>query len=229
MNARAAALGHTTVDLDRERRQGIAEVIFGEGKSTTEVSDIASTLLRANSGPVIATRVGTGPAHAVVEAVAATVGIEGSYDPDSRVVVWRRREDEIGRVTIVTAGTTDGRVAAEAEAVSDALGIRVRRINDVGVAGIHRLLAYEKELRAAHLVIVVAGMEGALASVVGGLVARPVIAVPTSTGYGAAFEGVTALLAMMSSCAAGVTVVGIDNGFGAAMAAARLVVAGGAP
>lgn len=219
-------LDHTTVDLDRERRQGVAEVIYGAGKSTSEVAQIADALLRGNTGPVVATRVETEYAARILRQVAATTGIAGSYDESARVMVWRGRGEDLGRITVVTAGTTDGHVAAEAAAVSEALGIRVHRINDVGVAGIHRLLAHEAELRTAELVVVVAGMEGALASVVGGLVAVPVIAVPTSTGYGAALEGVTALLAMLTSCAAGVTVVGIDNGFGAAMAAARLIMAG---
>ncbi|WP_136054667.1 nickel pincer cofactor biosynthesis protein LarB [Microbacterium sp. K24] len=225
MSALTTDLGHTTVDLDRERRQGIAEVIYGAGKTATEIADIAIALLDANSGPVVATRVADRATDRILGDVFAAARIHGDFHAASNTIVWRRRAEELGRITIVTAGTTDGRVAAEAESVSDALGIRVDRINDVGVAGIHRLLAHEGALRSARLVIVVAGMEGALASVVGGLVAVPVIAVPTSTGYGSAFEGVTALLAMLSSCAAGVTVVGIDNGFGAAMAAARLVLA----
>ena len=151
--------------------------------------------------------------------------IPGRYDAAARLLCWRPASQDGCRVAVVTAGTADGPVAAEAAAVASAIGLEVREFRDVGVAGLHRLLAVADDIAAADVVIVVAGMEGALASAVGGLVGVPVVAVPTSTGYGAALEGVTALLAMMTSCAAGVSVVNIDSGFGAAMAAHRLTFA----
>lgn len=206
-----------TVDVDRERRQGVAEVIYGPGKTAAQVTAIAATLLTTATGPVLATRVGADDA---AEVLARLPG--GSYDAAARLLCWRPSSAGSFRVAVVTAGTSDQSVADEAAATARALGLSVVSIRDVGVAGIHRLLAHTVELRAADAVVVIAGMEAALASVVGGLVDVPVIAVPTSTGYGAAFEGVTALLGMLSSCAAGITVVNIDNGFGAAMAAFRL-------
>ncbi|HUR08981.1 MAG TPA: nickel pincer cofactor biosynthesis protein LarB [Nonomuraea sp.] len=203
--------------MDREARQGAPEVVYGPGKTAEEIAAIASALLAGNTGPVLATRVESAVAEAVLAAVPA-----GAYEPVARLLVWRPAATGSFSIAVVTAGTSDGPVAAEAAAVARALGLAVTVVRDVGVAGIHRLLAETGRLRAADAVIVVAGMEGALASAVGGLVAAPVIAVPTSVGYGAALEGVTALLAMLSSCAAGLTVVNIDSGFGAAMAAHRL-------
>ncbi|GAA1071830.1 hypothetical protein GCM10009665_78920 [Kitasatospora nipponensis] len=157
----------------------------------------------------------------VAETVLGAVG-GGSYDAEARLLVWRAPERTDFTVTVVAAGTSDRPVAAEAYAVARAVGLNATAIHDVGVAGLDRILQVRKELEAADAVIVVAGMEGALASVVGGLVRGPVVAVPTSTGYGASLEGVTALLAMHASCAAGVTVVNIDSGFGAAMAVHRI-------
>jgi NCAIR mutase (PurE)-related protein len=148
---------------------------------------------------------------------------DGSYDGEARLLVWRAAKPDGFRVLVVAAGTSDRPVAAEAALVASAIGLDVACIHDVGVAGIDRLLRVRDRLQDADAVIVVAGMEGALASVVGGMVGCPVIAVPTSTGYGASLEGVTALLAMHASCAAGVTVVNIDSGFGAAMAVHRIV------
>ena len=216
-SAESVRLGFATVDVDREHRQGLTEVVYGSGKSAVEIAAIVSVLLELSAGPVLVTRVDPGEA-AVVQ---ASVG-SGSYDEAARLFVCRPSPDLGFRAAVVTAGTSDGAVADEASAIARAIGLEVADIRDVGVAGLHRLLERVEELRAVDVVVVVAGMEGALASVVGGLVAVPVIAVPTSTGYGAAFEGVTALLAMLSSCAAGVTVVNIDSGFGAAMAAYRL-------
>lgn len=214
-------LGFATVDVDREQRQGLPEVVYGPGKSAAEIASIVSVLLERSAGPVLVTRVDPGEA----ELVRASLG-SGSYDGAARLLVWRPSSADtalrVWRVAVVTAGTSDGAVANEASAIARAIGLDVTDIRDVGVAGLHRLLERVEELRAVDAVVVVAGMEGALASVIGGLVAVPVIAVPTSTGYGAALEGVTALLAMLSSCAAGVTVVNIDSGFGAAMAAFRL-------
>ena len=157
--------------------------------------------------------------------MSAAVGHRADYDAAARTICWRPAAPRTTNVMVVTAGTADGPVADEAAAVAAAAGLRVRQIRDVGVAGIQRLLDRVDEIRASDIVIVIAGMEGALASVVAGLVAGPVIAVPTSTGYGAALDGITALLAMMSSCANGVTVVNIDSGFAAAMAAHRLAIA----
>jgi NCAIR mutase (PurE)-related protein len=158
-------------------------------------------------------------ADQVAAATARNPGARGS----GPTVVWRPALERPGRVLVVTAGTADLPVADECRTTLDAFGFRPRPLTDVGVAGVHRLVVSADELAAADAVVVVAGMEGALATLVGGLTPAPVVAVPTSVGYGAALEGVTALLAMLSSCAAGITVVGIDNGFGAACAVARLL------
>jgi pyridinium-3,5-biscarboxylic acid mononucleotide synthase len=242
-------LGFATVDLDRLRRQGLPEVIYAPGKQPAEIAGIAATLLARSAGPVLVTRLEPRNAEVVLAEVAAGIAatadetdttsatdpadaadttgahIPGCYDAAARLLCWRPATQGGCRVAVVTAGTADGPVAAEAVAVAAAIGLEVREFRDVGVAGLHRLLAVADEIAAADVVIVIAGMEGALASAVGGLVGVPVVAVPTSTGYGAALEGVTALLAMMSSCAAGVSVVNIDSGFGAAMAAHRLTFA----
>ncbi|WP_062428547.1 nickel pincer cofactor biosynthesis protein LarB [Herbidospora daliensis] len=210
-------IGYARVDLDRERRQGLPEIVYGPGKRAGEIAGIVEVLLGRNDGPVLVTRVDPDAAAEVRERVPG-----GRYDEAARLLVWRPALLLGHRVAVVTAGTADGPVAAEAAAVATALGLETTVIRDVGVAGIHRVLAVVDDLREADSVIVVAGMEGALASVVGGLVETPVVAVPTSVGYGAALEGVTALLAMMTSCAAGITVVNIDSGFGAALAAYRL-------
>ena len=213
-----ADLGFATVDLDREKRQGVPEVVYGPGKAPAQIAAIVGLLLEKCTGPVLATRIEPDTAAAVL---ADTAG--GKYDAGARICVWRPALPVGPEIAIVTAGTSDGGVANEAACSARALGINVREYHDVGVAGLHRLFARIDEIKQACAVIVVAGMEGALASVVGGLVDVPVIAVPTSVGYGTAFDGMTALHAMMSSCAAGITVVNIDNGFGAAMAAHRLL------
>jgi pyridinium-3,5-biscarboxylic acid mononucleotide synthase len=229
-------LGFATVDLDRIQRQGLPEVIYAPGKQPGEIAAIAATLLARSSGPVLATRLEPRAAEAVLAEVAAGATgtargdgagahVSGRYDTAARLLCWRPAPPGGCRVAVVTAGTADGPVADEAAAVARATGLDVSEFRDVGVAGLHRLLAVADDIAAADVVIVIAGMEGALASVVGGLVGVPVVAVPTSTGYGAALEGVTALLAMMSSCAAGISVVNIDSGFGAAMAAHRLTFA----
>lgn len=210
-------LGFARLDLDREDRQGLPEVVYGPGKTADQIAAIAAALLANNTGPVLATRVEPDVARAVSDHVSG-----GRHHADARLLVWRPAETGDFRVAVVAAGTSDRPVAAEAAAVATAIGLGVTAVHDVGVAGLDRILAVRDQLRAQDAVIVVAGMEGALASVVGGLVRCPVIAVPTSTGYGAALEGVTALLAMLTSCAAGITVVDIDSGFGAAMAAHRL-------
>jgi NCAIR mutase (PurE)-related protein len=216
-------LGFARLDLGREQRQGLAEVVYAPGKTREHITEIVRGLLRHNTGPVLVTRIEAD----IADAVRAGIG-GGDYDPEARLLTWRPAAAGEFTVAVVAAGTADRPVAAEAWAVATALGLNTSAIHDVGVAGLDRVLAVKDQLRAVQAVIVIAGMEGALASVVGGLVAGPVIAVPTSVGYGACFEGISALLAMHSSCAAGLTVVNIDSGFGAAMAAYRIARAVGA-
>jgi NCAIR mutase (PurE)-related protein len=213
-------LGFAQLDIDRERRQGLPEIVYGTGKTADQIEAIVRVLLDRNTGPILVTRVDAEAAQHVVDAVPGA-----RYESDARLLVWRPAAPTSFHLVVVTAGTADQGVAEEAAAVAQAIGLSVESVYDVGVAGLHRLLAQVPRLREADAVVVVAGMEGALASAVGGLVASPVVAVPTSTGYGAALDGVTALLAMLSSCAAGITVVNIDSGFGAAMAAHRLAIA----
>ena len=210
-----ADLGFARVDHHRSLRQGLAEVVYGPGKTPDQCAAIVEELLAQPGGPVLLTRVAADQAAA---ALAANPGGE-RYDA---TVVWRPAPPRPERVVLAAAGTADLLVADECGVVLAAHGLAPLRLNDVGVAGLHRILGEAEALAAADAVVVVAGMEGALASVVGGLTAAPVVAVPTSVGYGSSLEGVTALLAMLSSCAAGVTVVGVDNGFGAACAVLRL-------
>lgn len=205
------------LDLDRERRQGLPEVIFGPGTTVEEISLAADQLLRSNDGPVVVTRIAPDAADEVASAAQGSVHLAAAG-----LLVWRPATPGPFTLGVVTAGTADGPVADEAVDVASSMGMGALEIRDAGVAGLNRLLSRLDDLQSCDATVVVAGMEGALASVVGGLVAVPVVAVPTSTGYGVALEGVTALLAMMTSCAAGVTVVNIDSGFGAAMAAHRL-------
>jgi NCAIR mutase (PurE)-related protein len=213
-------LPYARVDHHRTLRQGIPEVVFAQGKTSEQVVGIVAELQRHGQG-VLATRLQPEHAEALRRHFPALVFDEYSRTARERGSIPGHRAQ--AKVLVVTAGTADLPVAAEALATLDACGIVAERITDVGVAGLHRLLPEVERLRSAHAVIVIAGMEGALASVVGGLVRAPVIAVPTSVGYGAAFEGVAALLGMLTSCAAGVSVVNIDNGFGAAIAAVRMV------
>ncbi len=210
-------LGYARVDTARANRQGLAECVFAPGKRPEHIVGIVGELLREETGPVLVTRVEEETAHTVL---AAHPG--GSYAPEARLVSWRPASQRGFQLAVLSAGTADAPVAAEAAEVARAIGLDVTTFNDVGVAGLHRILGCADEVAHHDAVVVVAGMEGALASVTGGLVACPVIAVPTSVGYGAGLEGVTALLAMLSSCAAGLTVVNIDSGFGAAMAAHRM-------
>ncbi|MCR9279497.1 MAG: nickel pincer cofactor biosynthesis protein LarB [Pseudomonadaceae bacterium] len=214
----ALDLGHSTLDLDRARRNGAGEVIYAEGKTPAQVAEIF-TALAERADNVLATRASIDHADAVAGVVA-----DVEYDPSARVLVRKTvtRDLPAGTIAVVSAGTSDASVADEAAAVASFYDNRVLRISDVGVAGLHRLLARLPELQAANVLIVVAGMEGALPSVVGGLVDRPVIAVPTSVGYGAAFGGVAALLGMLNTCASGVSVVNIDNGFGAGYLASMI-------
>lgn len=211
-------LGFARLDTHRELRQGLPEAIFAEGKRSSQVVAIARRLLAASTGPVLATRVPEETAQAL------TSEFPGSIDDRVACITVLRAVETIPLkrgVLVVSAGTSDQPVAEEAAITAGALGLPVQRISDVGVAGVHRILAVQGDLLDAGVVIVVAGMEGALASLVGGITPAPVVAVPTSVGYGASFEGLAALLAMLNSCAAGVTVTNIDNGFGAAVFAAR--------
>lgn len=214
-----ADLGFAQVDLHRELRQGVPEAIYAEGKTTEQVVSIAARLMDATTGPVIATRASSEVAAALRDKWATA-----QYHPTARIVVLRAETRPLdGNVAVVSAGTSDLPVAEEAAVTADALGAPVSRVTDVGVAGVHRVLNVQDNLHEAAVVIVVAGMEGALASLVGGITSAPVVAVPTSVGYGASFEGLAALLAMLNSCAAGVAVMNIDNGFGAACFALRLL------
>jgi len=213
-------LGFARLDHHRGLRNGFPEVVFGQGKTTEQVVAIAERLAAAG-GNVLVTRLAPEPAATLV---AAVDGFE--YHPLPRLAVRRARPVEPragGPVLVVSAGTADLPVAEEAAITVELMGARVERLYDVGVSGLHRLLAAHDRLWEAAVLIVVAGMEGALPSVVGGLVDRPVIAVPTSVGYGASLGGLAALLGMLNTCAAGVVVVNIDNGFGAAAAAARIL------
>ncbi len=212
-----ADLGFANVDLDRTRRRGVPEVIFGVNKTPEHVTDIIATLWSADQA-ILATRISQEVADSVLE---SSPDVPLKYDPVARCLYTEGREQNLGAgsILVVCAGTSDLPVAAEAALTARLCGNTVETLNDVGVAGLHRLLGHLDTLRAANVVIVCAGMEGALPSVVAGLVSRPIIAVPTSVGYGASFEGLTALLSMVNSCAAGVTVVNIDNGFGAGYAA----------
>jgi NCAIR mutase (PurE)-related protein len=213
-------IADATLDHHRELRTGQAEAVYGPGKSALQVRDAAAALVEGSSGAVFVTKATPEQFHAVLQRVPGA-----SYRPRSRLVVAKRAEVPVplGRLAVVCAGTTDLPVAEEASEAADALGLSVRAISDVGVAGIHRVLERAADIDAADVAIVVAGMEGALTSVVAGLTRRPVVAVPTSVGYGASFEGLAALLAMLNSCAPGVSVVNIDNGFGAALVAHRIV------
>lgn len=209
-------LGFAKIDHHRALRQGYAEVVFGRGKTPAQVAGIVRQMLRRSRGNVLVTRADRATAAAV-----RRIARGAEFHPLSGVIAIRRDRRITGKGTIlvVTAGTSDIPVAEEAALTAEMMGNRVCTIYDVGVAGLHRLLDHRAELDAARVIICVAGMEGALPSVVGGLVAVPVIAVPTSTGYGASLGGVAALLGMLNSCASNVSVVNIDNGFGAACVA----------
>lgn len=209
-------VGDTLVDHHRALRQGMPEAVLGRGKSAVQCIEIVGELLGHGSGPVLLTRADEATESAVLEA-------HPGGEARAGCVLWRRPHPfRAARVLVVSAGTADVPVVDEAVLTLHAYGFQPDRLTDVGVAGLHRLLANVDRVTAADAVVVVAGMEGALASVVGGLTSAPVVAVPTSVGYGSGLDGVTALLAMTASCASGVTVVGIDNGFGAGCAIARM-------
>lgn len=211
-------LGHTKFDLQRPSRNGFPEVVYGEGKTPEQVAEIFDRV--GSHSNVLATRVSAAMA-AHVQTVCT--GVEHNALGRTLALITKPIAWKQGEVAIVTAGTSDLPVAEEAQVTCHMLGVRAKILADVGVAGIHRLLNNLPEVRAARAIIVVAGMEGALASVVGGLVPQPIVAVPTSVGYGASFAGLSALLGMLTSCASGVTVTNIDNGFGAACAACRII------
>ena len=215
-------LGFAKLDHHRALRQGMPEVIFAQGKTPSQVAEIF-TRLAAHGGNVLATRA-TEEQYAAVAAAFADHGPQPDYRPLARAIVLQRDRKPHGKgvIVVVSAGTSDIPVAEEAVVTAELMGNTVQHIYDVGVAGIHRLLAHREALAKASVIVVCAGMEGALPSVVGGLVGVPVIAVPTSVGYGAAFEGLAALLGMMNSCASNVSVVNIDNGFGAGYVAALI-------
>jgi NCAIR mutase (PurE)-related protein len=212
-------LGFARIDHHRALRTGSPEVIFGQGKTPEQIVAIASRLAQSEQN-VLVTRIARDAAAALKQALPET-----EYDATARLARILRKPatpKAIGTILVVAAGTTDLPVAEEAIGTLEVLGHPVERLYDVGVAGLHRLLSEKEAITQANVLIVVAGMEGALPSVVAGLVERPVIAVPTSVGYGAAMAGFTALFGMLTSCATGITVVNIDNGFGAAMAAAQI-------
>ena len=211
-----AEVGDTLVDHHRALRQGMPEAVYGQGKSVAQCVEIVGELLAGGTGPVLLTRVSAATAASVLTA-------HSDGEAQAGCVLWRcPAPTRVARVLVVSAGTSDVPVVDECVLTLRAHGFAPDRLTDVGVAGLHRLLAHLDRVTSADAVVVVAGMEGALASVIGGLTAGPVVAVPTSVGYGAGLDGVTALLAMHASCASGVTVVGIDNGYGAACAVARM-------
>ncbi len=211
-------LGYARLDTDRADRTGDPEVVYGAGKTPAQVVEILQTLREAHpERAILATRLN----DAVIEAVGVQIP-DAVVDEVARAVTVGPLPQAQGTVAVVSAGTSDAPVAAEAALTARVYGAGVKLVNDVGVAGLHRILAAREELVTANCLVVVAGMEGALPSVVGGLTGVPLVAVPTSVGYGASFGGIAALLAMLNSCAPGVTVVNIDNGFGAGVFAARV-------
>jgi pyridinium-3,5-biscarboxylic acid mononucleotide synthase len=212
-------LRYAKVDTHRQLRTGLPEVIYAPGKTTEQIEGIARALLSEPGGPLLITRASP-KVYDAIRPAAPTA----TYNELGRTIVLRAAATApIGVVGVVTAGTSDLPVAEEAASTLEAAAAKVDRIADVGVAGLHRLLAESDRLRAADVLIVAAGMEGALPSLVGGMVSSPVIAVPTSVGYGSSFGGLAALLAMLNSCAPGIAVVNIDNGFGAAALAVRML------
>lgn len=211
-------LGFAKVDHHRQLRQGFPEVVYCAGKTREQIVTIVERLTERSGNNILATRAG----YDAYAAVAKVIPDAEYHDLARLIVVRRGKQKQQGHILVISAGTSDLPVAEEAAITAEVMGNRVERLYDTGVAGIHRLLSQKEKLLAARVIIVVAGMEGALASVVGGLVDKPVIAVPTSVGYGASFGGVAALLAMLNSCASGVSVVNIDNGFGAGYQAALI-------
>ncbi len=213
-------MGFAMVDHHRELRQGFPEVVYAEGKTKEQVLQIMQALLKRSEANVMATRASRETWEFIRPALP-----EAKYDVQARIIYVERQTavtDAAHKILVLTAGTSDIPVAREAELTARLMGNTVEACYDAGVAGMHRLFAHEKQIAEANVLIVIAGMEGALASVVGGLTDKPVIAVPTSVGYGASFHGVTALLAMLNSCASGLAVMNIDNGFGAGVLASKI-------
>lgn len=216
----SAGLGHTRPDLDRVRRTGLPEAVYAAGKSPTQCAEVVGAMLRDGVDPLVVTR--TAPEHRA--AIAADPSIPPPTGQWSGTLTWRHAPvDADRRVAVISGGTSDEPVLDECVGTLTALGADVHVVRDIGVAGLHRLLGSLDELADARVIVALAGMEASLPTVLGGLVAQPIVAVPTSTGYGASLEGVTALLSLMSSCAPGVSVVGIDNGYGAACATMRIL------
>ena len=218
-----ADIGYARVDLHRRIRQGTTEVIYGAGKTAEQIAGIAETLSANRQTRFLVTRLDRAKEHELAELLKDTA-LSYRYAPDAQIAVFGEAPapDGIGTILVATGGTSDIPVAEEAALTAEFMGNRVKRLYDVGVAGLHRLLPHIEEIAEASVIIAIAGMEGALASVIGGLADCPVIAVPTSVGYGASFHGVSALLSMLNSCASGVSVVNIDNGFGAGFLASRI-------
>lgn len=217
-------IDYATIDYNRKRRTGTPEIIYGAGKTKEQIAGIIKNMLEHDQTEILATRVDEDKAAYLKELYPSF-----KYDQEARTFILKQQSDYLnkGMIVVVCAGTSDIPVAKEAVLTAEFLGNEVNLISDVGVAGIHRLFNKMDIIRQANVVVVVAGMEGALASVVGGLVDKPVIAVPTSIGYGANFNGVSALLSMLNSCASGVSVVNIDNGFGAGYMAHTINCLGG--
>ncbi len=213
-------LGFAKVDLHRKVRKGVAEVIYGAGKTAPQIVKIAEVMINNGQNTILITRL----APDIAEEIKNTAYFDLEYHKDAKIGIIGKKPKPsgIGKIVIATGGTSDIPVAEEAALTAEVLGNEVVRLYDVGVAGLHRLLSHLDEIMSASVIIAVAGMEGALASVIGGLASCPVIAVPTSVGYGASFGGMTALLSMLNSCASGVSVVNIDNGFGAGYLASMI-------
>ncbi|MBQ9566020.1 MAG: nickel pincer cofactor biosynthesis protein LarB [Synergistaceae bacterium] len=211
-------IGFAKIDLHRKLRQGAAEVIYGAGKTPEQIAAIVETMGSHGQGTILITRLSPEAA----EIVGRSCALDYHADARAGIVGPLPQPDGIGNILVATGGTSDIPVAEEAALTAEVMGNAVTRLYDVGVAGLHRMLAHMDDIMSATVIVAVAGMEGALASVIGGLAGCPVIAVPTSVGYGASFGGLSALLAMLNSCASGVTVVNIDNGFGAGVFASRV-------
>lgn len=210
-------IGYAKIDHHRQLRNGNSEVIYGAGKTAQQIAGIVARMIDAGSENILITRMDGEKADFVAKSAPLF------YDPLSRVGIANRVEKPlVGSVVVASGGTSDLPVCEEAALTAETMGSRVTRLYDVGVAGLHRLLSHLEDLQSARVVVAVAGMEGALASVIGGLVDCPVIAVPTSVGYGANFGGLSALLSMLNACASGISVVNIDNGFGAGYLANRI-------
>lgn len=211
-------LGYAKVDLHRKLRQGNSEVIYGAGKTPEQIIGIAESMCKNNQNTILITRL---PEYSA-EIIGKKLSLDYHKDAEAGIIGKIPEPDGLGKIVVATGGTSDLPVAEEAAVTAEFMGNSVTRLYDVGVAGLHRLLDNLDDIMSASVIIAIAGMEGALASVIGGLADCPVIAVPTSVGYGASFGGVSALLSMLNSCASGVSVVNIDNGFGAGVIAGRI-------